>query len=194
MSVALSSWESLLELVKRYHNALLPPYYSKNHMTVLLDMIGLVLGQRTYQVVVTKVPLIEPIVTLKKTILVSRPLVAYCVNQPIKMPVSKIKLVTNVDILGDLLPLVNASEDDDNDDSGNKGNGEQSVVTPCERQQQRGIAAVFSKLETIQIQHLLRLALMVSHWDRHRRHKIPYNRHADYPNLEMASDVQRFVE
>lgn len=170
----MSSWESVLELVKRYYNALLPPYYSKNHLTVLLDMIGLVLGQRTYQVVVTKVPLIEPIVTLQNTVLVSRPLVAYCVNQPIRMPVNKIKLVTNVDILGDLTPLINPGDNKD-------------TVTPCEQQQQRDINANFSKLETVQIQHLLRLALMVSHWDRHRRLKIPYNAHTDYPNLEMAS-------
>lgn len=175
MSVALSSWESLLELVKRYHNALLPPYYSKNHLTVLLDMIGLVLGQRTYQVVVTKVPLIEPIVTLQKTILVSRPLVAYCVNQPIRMPVNKIKLVTNVDILGDLMPLVVNDEE------------KQRTITPCEQQQQQRYREHFDKLETIQIQHLLRLALMVSHWDRHRRYRIPYNEHANYPNLEMAN-------
>lgn len=174
MSVALSSWESVLELVKRYHNALLPPYYSKNHMTVLLDMIGLVLGQRTYRVAVTKVPLIEPIVMLQKTILVSRPLVAYCVNQPVRMPVSKIKLVTNVDILGDLMPLITGKEDS-------------SVVTPCEQQQHRDVDANLSKLETVQIQHLLRLALMVSHWDRHRRNNVPYNEHVNYPNLEMAS-------
>lgn len=147
-------------------------------MTVLLDMIGLVLGQRTYRVTVTKVPLIEPIVMLRKTILVSRPLVAYCVNQPIRMPVNKIKLVTNVDILGDLMPLI--------DTDGNNGH-ERSALTPCERQQQRDVDSNLSKLETVQIQHLLRLALMVSHWDRHRRLDIPYNQHTDYPNLEMAS-------
>lgn len=233
MSLALSTWQSVLSFATEYYTPQLPLYYSERHTRILLDMIGTALGLRSFRVAFVDVPMPEPITCLETAVIVSRPLVGYYLNQPTRLPSDPIGFVSNVDLLADMLaeqprervdlsgrrvsndrtgqpygslplrclaersrlpqsvatydPFAAAGRGDrdvvNDDDDGGVDTGRTSTSRPTLPRDSR-----LSDDDTVRVQHLLRMALMVAHWDQHRRRGIPYGTHAGFEDIEGLED------
>lgn len=241
MSLALSTWQSVLSFAAEYYSPQLPLYYSERHDRILLDMIGHALGLRSYRVAFADVPMPEPITCLETAVIVSRPLVGYYLNQPTKLPTDPIGFVRNVDLLGDMIAESNSRQqqqldlsgrplpsrtpsygqipqrclgetqrlpqsvatydpfrapnfrgggnnglidDPDGDDASSTGRSRISTSHPTLPRDSR-----LTDEDTVRVQHLLRLALMVAHWDQHRRRGIPYNTHEGFEDIEGPEEL-----
>lgn len=230
MSLALSTWQSVLSFASEYYTPQLPLFFSERHMRILLDMIGHALGLRSYRVALVDVPMPEPITCLETAVIVSRPLVGFYMNQPTKLPEDPIGFVNNVDLLGDIRaetaskmrldlsgrplpsrdapygrvvprcpdngipPRLPQSLATYNPVSSDKPyyDAEEDEKTQHRTSTSRPTLPRDSRLtdeDTVRVQHLLRLALMVAHWDQHRRKGIPYNTHEGFDNIDGPPEM-----
>lgn len=228
MSLALSTWQSVLSFAAEYYTPQLPLYFSERHFRILLDMIGHALGLRSYRVALVDVPMPEPITCLETAVIVSRPLVGFYMNQPTKLPEDPIGFVNNVDLLSDIRAETASCTRLDLSgrplqgrdapfgrvaprcpDSGNPPRLPQSLATynpmltnsasydDDDKLQQRTSTSRptlprdsrLTDEDTVRVQHLLRLALMVAHWDQHRRRGIPYTTHEGFENIEGPPEM-----
>lgn len=201
MSASLASIESILDMVRRFYDPRLPTSYSSRHMEILLNIIGVVIHETQYSVLCTTLPLIEPIYTIDKMIMISRPLVSYYINQPVYSPPMNIKFVKDADIFEDILPSSSSSSSSligtmakrsmdplwlsSNDVrliSGNRS---------CMHLQKDLFGKRFSEEENVRFAHTLRLCLMVSHWEQHHKNAVPYTDHSKFRPIEVANQHRR---
>jgi hypothetical protein len=214
MSVTLASFESVLDMVKRFYDPNLPVIYSTRHIEILLDMIGFVIHERQFPVICTTIPLAEPIYAVDNTIIVSRPLLAYYINQPVQMPQMNVEFVKNVDIFADIIPsLTNKTKTDDDDDDDDNDNSGDTVSYPlyaiannkddgvyhrstrrlvndrggCPRFEQDMLGKRFSEEENVRFAHTVKLVLLVAHWEQHYKRHIPYTNHTNFHNIDIGN-------
>ena len=215
MSVTLQSFESILDTVKRFYDPALPTSYSTRHMEILLNMIGMVIHEQQFSILCTTVSLIEPIYFRDNIIIISRPLLAYYINQPVEAPPMNVKFIKNIDLFDELIPSLVKPDDDDDDDetsidavvnkpietyplwgvSSNTGGGGiyNDSIKPihdqgrCQRFEQDMFGKRFSEEENVRFTHIVRLALLVAHWEQHYKRGIPYASHKNFYNIDIGN-------
>lgn len=181
MSVSLLSVESIVDTANRFYRKDAPLIYSQSyHIPLLLDIIGYVTHEHRFPVAVTTVPLIEPIYNLDKTIILSKGLIAFYMNQPIKIDHGTVKIERNVDLFGDLHATVERA-------------------TGCFHPSPRDtLVDRFDENTHVRFAHLVRLIMMVAHWQQHYVRSIPFNSHDHFKRPQLArrdvtvNDRQRY--
>lgn len=185
-AVTFDSWESVIVWARRHYDPNLPLYYSEQHVRTLLDMIGAALNRRQFRYVYTHLPLIEPIVSGEEDVVfISRYLVALYVNQPVRSPVDRVTTVQNVDLIGELAPVLRAIGDGREAAVASDAEEASRVLPLCEQSLQ--FTQKFSEAENVRFHHLIRLTLLVAHWQQHRAHMIPYNDHSRFRDLRLLA-------
>lgn len=178
MSVSLCSIESIVNAANRFYRKDAPLMYSQNyHIDLLLNIIGYMIHERRFQVAVTNVPLIEPIYNFDKMIILSKPLIAYYMNQPVAIDRGKVTLERNVDLFGDLLGRAR-SEKSTNCASFDAAD---AVRDNAERD------VLLSEDDIVRFTHTIRLVVMAAHWYQHYSKSIPYTDHSSFRPIEFAN-------
>lgn len=169
MSVSLLSVESIVDTANRFYRKDAPLIYSQSyHIPLLLDIIGYVTHEHRFPVVMTTVPLIEPIYNLDKTIILSKGLIAFYMNQPIRIDYGTVKIERNVDLFGDLHATVDRT-------------------TGCFRPSSRDtLIDRFDENAHVRFAHLVRLIMMVAHWQQHYVRSIPFTSHDHFRQPQLA--------
>lgn len=93
MSISISSWESIVDLVSRYYTRDLSPYYTNNHVRLVCTLLLHLMKLKELNYVCTYITLCEPIIYNKGTIYISVPLLATLVNKPVDLPPNNIEFV-----------------------------------------------------------------------------------------------------
>lgn len=162
-----------MRFVNLFYHKTLPLSYSDEHLTVLKNVIGLLLGASKYDVVVSTVPFLEPVVSSGKTVFISLPLVTYCINQPVQKPTAEIEFIKNVNLFDSLF---------DDDES-----AEASHVAACRRRLETRSRLIDSDADATRFYHTARIVLMAVHWYQHHVAAIPFDTHEGFRNLEAAA-------
>ncbi|KAG8362503.1 GbNV_gp60-like [Fopius arisanus] len=171
MSTSITSWKNVLELARRFYDKNLPLYYSISHLKIIRNAIGYVMGVRSYNLVETTVPLLEPIISHNNTVFISRPLVAHYINQPIYTPVTQVNFLSNVNLLDELSVPIVQNED----------------LNVLSSEYSNTYIKQFSREEGARFHQLLRAIILVVHWNQHRERNISFTTHEDFSDLEMTN-------
>lgn len=165
MSVTLRSWESVVDTISRFYNKHLPVIYDESeYLPLLIKIIGYTMHEKSINVVTTTVPLPEPIYNLGDTILLSKSLIAYYMNQPVQMDTEKIEIKRDVDLFDDLIPS--------------------APDQPL--QQSRSLVECMGEAEQVRLTFVTRLVLMAAHWHQHYSKSIRYTDHSAFHPIEFA--------
>lgn len=174
MSVSLQSYESIVDTANKFYHKNLPLRYSQqDHVPILLNIIGYIMHERTLSVVFTSVQLIEPIYHIDKTIIISKSLLAFYMNQPVRIDNEKVMLKEDVDLFDGLL----------------LGSERPLVDSTCMRLGQADLTDRFSDDEFVRFTYVLRLVLLVAHWHQHYSKSIPYKDHSRFRMPELANRI-----
>lgn len=199
MSVSLRSVESILEIASRFYRKNLPLAYSQQaHISILLDIIGYVIHELAFPVVITSVPLAEPIFHLDKTIILSKSLIAYYMNQPIITDTGSVTLRRNVDLFDDLFDggggggaeqtaTTDAKTRSATKPPSSSSSSRSTIKTACLRANRLDLSERFDELEYIRFANIVKLVVMVAHWYQHYAKSIPYTDHSRFRSFELAN-------
>lgn len=173
MSVSLSSYESIVALVKQYYDPHMPCYYDQKHYDVLVQILGVLLQDQEYRLVETNVTMLEPITESSNYIYISIPLLAQLVNMPVEQPKAKIEFIQQFDLFRALeSPVVDVNT------TPNKACYNTNYKNQPDNR--------YSQKKHVQIVQLLRIVLAITHFYQHLIEKIPYSSHVGWKNLERA--------
>lgn len=184
MSVSYSSWESIIELTNKFYDPSLQLYYTTDHINLLCNILAHIAGLTSFEVVQTKVPLLEPIILNQNLVFISIPLVAKFINLPIELPQNRVNYIRNIDIFDNLMGVVQEVRDcvqkPSNEQITVKTLNHRSSTLECLQMQ-------YSMDDTIRFMQTLRLVLMAAHYTQHINQNIPFNSHKNFKFIECAT-------
>jgi hypothetical protein len=180
MSVSCSSWESILALTNYFYTSDLQLFYTHNHLTLICDILGHLSNKRSFLVITTQVPLLEPIIYNANQVLISIPLVAKLINRHIYLPDKQITVIQQ-NIFENLMSCVG-------DPSMQERERRYQDFRLCVGEQAE-LAEYSTKDTTIRFIQTLRMVLMCAHYIQHVEQKIPFNTHHNYQFIEHAVDL-----
>lgn len=196
MSVSLDSWESINYTVQKFFKPDLRPYYNDEYVKILLDIIGQSIGKNSFNYVNTIVSLAEPIWHTDNAVIISLPMIEYLLDQPIKLPETKIIPIKNFDIFENFNVLKNQNTthygasiyehdakneylvrwDETDNLSDHNGNAYTSI----------------NNSQIISLVMIMRLTLCVAHWLQHYKLKKRITDHENFPIIELA-DLKKLL-
>lgn len=199
MTATVQSWENILYLVQVYYREDLKPYYDETYVDICLDIISRVIGKPSFEYVLTIESLPEPIMTYRKIIVLSAPMLENLLDRPVCLPQTRIENVKNFDIFETFDVLKNDPESCVNKSEflvdwlsevraivNTKAPGSGSGVSSG------GVgrhARQFTRLTNSQITSLImlvRLVVCIAHWAQHYRLRTNVNDHSHHQDLEFA--------
>lgn len=183
MSVSYSSWESIIELTNKFYDSSLQLFYTAEHLNVLCNILAYIGGLTSFEVVQTKVPLLEPIVLNQNLVFISLPLVAKFINLPVELPQNRVNYVRNINIFDNLMGVVREVRDcvqkPSNERIHVKTLNHRSSTLEC-------LQAQYSIDDMVRFIQTLRLVLMAAHYTQHINQGIPFNSHKNFKFIECA--------
>lgn len=194
MSVSLDSWESINYTVQRFFKPDLKPYYTEEYVKILLDMIGQSIGKNNFNYVNTIVSLPEPIWHKNNVIIISLPMIQYLLDQPVKLPETKIVPVKNFDIFENFNVVksqdeqhygANIYEHDVRNEYLVQWNNDDFSSFSTNINNSNTYTSI-DDTQIITLVMIIRLTLCVAHWIQHYKLKKPITDHEDFPTIELA--------
>lgn len=183
MSVSYISWESIIELTNKFYDPTLQLFYTAEHLNVLCNILAHIGGLTSFEVVQTKVPLLEPIILNQNLVFISVPLVAKYINLPVELPQNRVNYVKNINIFDSLMGVVREVRDcvqaPSNEKNVVKTLNHRSSTLQCLQMQ-------YSLDDMVRFMHTLRLVLMAAHYTQHINQGLPFNTHKNFKFIECA--------
>lgn len=195
MSVSLDSWESINYTVQRFFKPDLKPYYTDEYIKILLDMIGQSIGKNNFNYVNTIVSLPEPIWHKNNVIIISLPMIQYLLDQPVKLPETKIVPVKNFDIFENFNVIksqdqqhygANIYEHDVRNEYLVQWNNDDFSSFSTNINHNANTYTSIDDTQIITLVMIIRLTLCVAHWMQHYKLKKPITDHENFPTIELA--------
>ena len=192
MSVSLDSWESINYTVQRFFKPDLCPYYNNEYVKILLDIIAQSIGKNSFNYVNTIVSLAEPIWHNNNTVIISLPMIQYLLDQPVKLPETKIVPVENFDIFENFNVVCDQTGTNYGADIYKNDVKTEYLVQwndfddPSTYDKNNSYTPITNS-QIISLVMVMRLTLCVSHWLFHYKLKKKITDHKDFPQIEFAN-------
>lgn len=215
MTLSLDSWENVADQVaKLFDRNLLPYYNDQQHIPMILQTVGELMGVSSFDYVKTNVPLPEPLCSVKRRLYISIPLVALYVNQRVNLPELKVKMAKNFDVFDDVKTMDSASQSSSANDSMGchriknpkrnkkfpRGDGVRNSKQPFLLEDPfysvNGVgdgSDNFSDSDLTVLIQIFRVVIMVHHWWKHRLLDTTFLDHASFEEIEMARRNVRYT-
>lgn len=178
MSVSYSSWESIIDLTNRFYTPSMQLFYTHDHIHILCNIIAHIGGFESFEYVITRVPLLEPIVQQNDIVFISKPLVAKYINMAIEIPQNRVNYVHNINIFDSLMGAVSQERKCGGSGAVQTLNYRDSVLECLQAQN--------SPEDMARFMQTLRLVLMAVHFTQHNVQKIPFGSHTNFKFIECA--------
>lgn len=194
MSVSLDSWESINYTVQRFFKPNLKPYYTDEYVKILLDMIGQSIGKNSFNYVTTIVSLPEPIWHTNNVIIISLPMIQYLLDQPVKLPESKIMPIKNFNIFENFNVIknddrrhygANIYEHDAKNEYLVQWNDDDFSALSHDNDHNNTYTSI-NDTQIVTLVIIIRLTLCVAHWIQHYKLKKSITDHENFPTIELA--------
>lgn len=221
MTLSLDSWENVVDqAAKLFDRNLLPYYNDQQHIPMILQTAGELMGVSSFDYVKTNVPLPEPLCSVKRRLYISIPLVALYVNQRVNLPELKVKMTKNFNVFDDVKTMDSASSSSSSANVGRDGdsmschriknpkrnkkfprgdgirNSKQPFLLEDPFYSINGVgdgSDNFSDSDLTVLIQIFRVVIMVHHWWKHHLLDTTFLDHSSFEEIEMARRNARYT-